>query len=193
MSRRTQRLAAAEAVEGHVRGFCAGHEVEVVEYDLGFGRRRAVPDLHVVVVGPGPRGRAWVYVTAGCWSAVNLDGHGIEFVMTSSRREPAVIHLMAMVAFYHASHHLDHWHTMPIGGPWLPDSTCDHLLVSLPYPYGPKLEVCQLPDGHARLLWLLPITAAEKAYRREHGTEALEQRFDEGGIDPTDASRGSVV
>ncbi|GAA4465785.1 hypothetical protein GCM10023170_075700 [Phytohabitans houttuyneae] len=36
-------------------------------------------------------------------------------------------------------------------------------------------------------------SARQLAYRREHGTEALEQRFDEVGIDPTDASRGSVV
>lgn len=191
--KRRWRLAAVEATEAHVRAFFTGHDVGIVDYDLGFGRRRAVPDFRIMAVGPGPRSSAWAYITAGCWSAVNQDGHGIEFVMTSKQREPAVVDLIAMVAYYHAAHHLDHWHTMPIGGPWLPGSTCDHLLVSLPYLHGPDLEVCELPAGHARLLWLLPITAAEKAFRLQHDTEALEQRFDDAGIDPTDPLRASVV
>ena len=118
---------------GAATAFFAGHDVEIVDYDLGFGRRRAVSDLRIMVVGPGPRGDSWAYVTAGCWSAVNQDGHGIEFVMTSKLRESAMVDLIAMVAYYHAGHRLDHWHTMPIGDPWLPGSACDHLLVSLPY------------------------------------------------------------
>ncbi|WP_074317508.1 hypothetical protein [Micromonospora cremea] len=86
-----------EATEAHVRAFFAGHDVEIVDYDLGFGRRRALPDFRIMVVGPGPRSSAWAYVTAGCWSAVNQDGHGIEFVMASKRREAALIDLVAMV------------------------------------------------------------------------------------------------
>jgi hypothetical protein len=190
---RQRRLAAAEAIEAHVRQFFTGHEVEVANYDLGFSRRRRVPDFRILVVTPGPRSSNWTYVTVGCWSAFNVDGHGIEFVMTSKKRETTVIDLIAMVAYYHASHHLDHWHTTPIGGPWLPGSACDHLLVSLPYLHGPDLELCVLPQGHARLLWLLPITAAEKAFRQQHDTEALEQRFDDVGIDPTDPLRASVA
>ncbi|MFG3714789.1 suppressor of fused domain protein [Micromonospora sp. NPDC047730] len=191
--KRRRRLAAAGATEAHVRRFFTGHNVEIVNYDLGAGRRRAVPDFRIMVIGPGPRSDTWAYVTVGCWSAVNSDGHGIEFVMTSKQRQAAMVDLIAMVAYYHAAHHLDHWHTMPIGGPWLPGSACDHLLVSLPYLHGPDLELCALPDGHARLLWLLPITAAEKAFRQQHDTEALEQRFDDAGIDPTDPLRASVA
>ena len=152
-----------------------------------------MPDFRILVVAPGPRSGYWAYVTAGCWSAVNADGHGIEFVMMSQRREQAVLDILAMVAFYHADHHLDHWHSVPIGEPWLPGSSCDHLLVSLPYMHGPELEECDLPEGHARLLWLLPITSAERDFRRQHDTEALEQRFDDVGIDPTDPLRASVV
>jgi hypothetical protein len=40
---------------------------------------------------------------------------------------------------------------------------------------------------------LLPITSAERDFRRQHDTEALEQRFDDVGIDPTDPLRASVV
>nr|WP_095878512.1 suppressor of fused domain protein [Streptomyces sp. TLI_235] len=55
------------------------------------------------------------------------------------------------------------------------------------------MEHCPLPDGHARILWALPVTAAEMAYRREQGHEALEQLFDEHAIVPTDPRRPSVA
>lgn len=75
----------------------------------------------------------------------------------------------------------------------VPGSHCDHLLISLPYPHGPDLEHCPLPDGHARILRALPVTAAETAYRREHGHNALERLFDEHAIVPTDPRRPSVA
>jgi hypothetical protein len=188
-----RRVAAGAATEAHVRAFFAGHEVETVAYDLGLRRRRAVPDFRILVVAPGPRSRSWAYVTVGCWSAVHADGHGHEFVMMSERREQRLLDLVAMVAFYHADHHLGLGHSLPVGEPWLPGSGCDHLLVSLPYMHGPELEECELPAGHAQVLWLLPITAAERDFRREHDTEALEQRFDDAGIDPTNPLRASVA
>ena len=70
---------------------------------------------------------------------------------------------------------LDHGHTVPIGEPWLPGSACDHLLVSLPYPFGPELEMCRWDGGHARLLWLLPITEAERDFRTEHDLRDRQQ------------------
>ncbi|MDN3029337.1 suppressor of fused domain protein [Streptomyces sp. S.PB5] len=65
--------------------------------------------------------------------------------------------------------------------------------ISLPYLHGPDLEHCPLPDGHARILWALPVTAAEMAYGREHDLEALEQLFDEHAIVPTDPRRPPVA
>ena len=65
--------------------------------------------------------------------------------------------------------------------------------MSVPYPFGPQLESCTWKGGHARLLWLLPITEAERAYKIREGVEALEQRFEQAGIDPTDSARGSVT
>ncbi|MFJ8035988.1 suppressor of fused domain protein [Streptomyces sp. NPDC096032] len=71
---------------------------------------------------------------------------------------------------------------------------CDHYLISLPYPYGPDFEVCAWDEtAHARILWLLPITKAEKDYRREQGLEELESLFDERAINPVDPQRPSVV
>jgi hypothetical protein len=182
-----------DAIESHVREFFAGHSCESLAYDLGPGRREAVPGLRILVVGPGPRSRSWAYVTVGCWAAVQEGGHGLEFVMTAEVRDQRFIDLMAMVAYYHRGHHLDLEHSMPIGEPWVPRSTLDHLLISLPYLHGPDLEHCPLPQGHARFLWALPVTAAELAFRRRHGHEELEQRFDAAEIIPTDPFRASVV
>ncbi|WP_404814245.1 hypothetical protein [Kitasatospora fiedleri] len=39
----------------------------------------------------------------------------------------------------------------------------------------------------------MPITRAEKDFRREGGLEALERLFDEHAIDPVDPRRASVV
>ncbi|MFJ6540232.1 suppressor of fused domain protein [Streptomyces sp. NPDC091385] len=188
------RELAGEAVEAHVRGFFAGHSVEVVDCDLGSERREVVPGLRVLVVGPGPQGDGWAYVTAGCWAAMEEDGHGLEFVMTAHVHDQRFVELMAMIAFYHCGgHRLDLEHSMPIGEPWVPGSTCDHLLISLPYLHGPDLEHCPVPGGHARILWTLPVTTAEIEFRRRHGHEALERRFDEAEIIPTDPFRASVA
>ncbi|GIE31006.1 hypothetical protein Ait01nite_040510 [Actinoplanes italicus] len=157
--------------------------------------RALVPDLHIVrLTPPGP---GWVYATTGLWEATQRDGHGLEFVLHAPRVDDVThIETLSMVGYYHASggdYTLGLGHTVPIGRPWQPGSACDHLLVSLPYPWGPEFERCEVPGGHAQLLWLLPITAAEKRYRHEHGLEALEQLFEEAEIIPNDPLRDCVV
>ncbi|GIF74880.1 suppressor of fused domain protein [Asanoa siamensis] len=154
-----------------------------------------VPNLHVLRTRPPDGGL--VYATVGLWDATQRDGHGLEFVLHApGPADEAHVETLTMVAYYHASggdYVLDHGHTVPIGRPWLPGSGCDHLLVSLPYPWGPDLEECPLPGGHARVLWLLPITGAEKRFRHDHDLEALEQRLEDAGIVPTDPLRRCVV
>lgn len=114
--------------------------------------------------------------------------------MTAHVRDQRFIDLMAMIAYYHCGgHRLDLEHSMPIGEPWVPGSTCDHLLISPPYLHGPDLEHCSVPGGHARILWTLPVTTAEIEFRRRHGHEALERLFDEAEIIPTDPFRASVA
>ncbi|MFF3457025.1 suppressor of fused domain protein [Streptomyces sp. NPDC002730] len=146
-------LQAVDGVEAHVRAFFAGHTVEAINHDLGPGRREAVPDLRILVVGPGPRAGCWAYVTAGCWPVTQKAGHGLEFVMTAQVRDQQFIDWTAMVAHYHRGHQLDLEHSMPLGEPWVPNSTCDHLLVSLPYLHGPDLEHCPLPAAR----WPCPL------------------------------------
>ncbi|MFJ6785814.1 hypothetical protein [Streptomyces yangpuensis] len=72
----TDAVDAVDAVESHVRAYFRGHSVEAVDAGLGPERRDVVPDLRVLVVGPGPRGGGWAYVTAGCWAALQEDPTG---------------------------------------------------------------------------------------------------------------------
>lgn len=178
----------------HLRRLFPGRGVSVLPPAPG-PVHNLVPDLHILSVDPPEGGR--LYATAGLWDATRENGHGLEFVL-HARTPDTVLHVetLTMVAYYHASggdYTLGHGHTVDIGRPWTPGSSCDHLLISLPYPWGPQLEMCDLPGGHARVLWLLPITRAEKTFRHTHDLEALEQRFEDAEIDPTDPYRLSVV
>jgi len=77
-----------------------------------------------------------------------------------------------MVAYMHRDpqHHLDVGHTMKIGRAWEDNSSCDRLLVSLPYPAGQGFEILHLQNGgHVRFLWLVPITAKEERFRHDKG------------------------
>ena len=80
---------------------------------------------------------------------------------------------------------------MEIGEPWIEGSACDHILVSLPYPYGPMFE--EVPGTHVRYRWLLPITAREAAYACEFGVDELERHFESAEIDFANPARSSAV
>ncbi|MFB6888638.1 suppressor of fused domain protein [Kitasatospora sp. NPDC056327] len=157
-----------------------------------------VPGFRVLRVHPALPGGWWLYVTSGCRAAASEGaGHGTEFVLVAPDDDRCHEESVTMTAHYHCGpphQRLDIGHTVPIGRPWLGTSDCDHLLVSLPYPFGPEFEICRSDGaGHARILWLLPITEAEKDFRHARGLEALERRFDEQAIDPVDPGRPSVV
>ncbi|WP_426503333.1 suppressor of fused domain protein [Dactylosporangium sp. McL0621] len=185
---------AARALLEHLRARFPGRKVAVLPPAPGPIRDR-VPGLHILRLDPEDGGR--LYVTSGVWDATQHDGEGLEFLLYAP--EPADeqhAETLSMVAYYHAGGGggaLDHGHTVPIGRPWAGASECDHLLVSLPYPWGPALEECPVPGGRARLLWLLPVTEAEKTFRHARGLEALERRFESAGINPVDPGRASVV
>jgi hypothetical protein len=156
-----------------------------------------VPDFRVFRVHPSSAGDWWLYVSSGCWAATQQDGHGLEFFLAAPRDDWQNLESITMNAYYHcgpAQQRLDVGHTVPIGRPWLDDSNCDHYLVSLPYPLGPDFEICEWnPGTHIRILWLLPITEAERNFRRTDGLEALESLLEERAIDPVDPQRPSVV
>ncbi len=180
------------ALRAHVRRFFKGHRRHEYQHLQG-PEGRIPPSFRVVRVAPGPRTRLTTYLSLGSWEAAGNGNCGLEFLVTTSQPEMKCLELLAMVAYYHRTEGLGVGHTFPLGYGWL-GGTCDYVLVSLPYPFGPDLEVCCMGDeGHVRFLWLLPITAAEKQFRHEHGLEALEQRFDEAKLNFVFQWRQSVV
>jgi hypothetical protein len=192
----SNRTAAQQAVVGHITGFFAGRTIEVFEVDDGPIQTR-VPGFAEICVAPASSAQLWVYVSCGVWDAVHIEEHGLEFCLLAPERDHRHALILAMNAYYHAnpdeSFRLDVGHTVPLGEPWLPGSSLDHLLVSQPYPYGPDFEMCHWERGHARILWLLPITESERDFRAQHGLEALEQRFDDASLHYWDPQRAPVV
>jgi len=98
-----------------------------------------------------------------------------------------------MSVYYNRTGILGLGHTVPVGQPWLPGSKCDHLLISLPYPWGPDLQVSYIGDRLVEFLWLLPITSAEREYKIKRGLDALESRFERRQIRYWDAHRKSLA
>jgi hypothetical protein len=193
----TDLVRAHEALRDHLKAFFDGHDTDCVGGVPG-PIERAIPGFRIFRVGPGPRFPGWAYVSSGCWSvtADEQDGHGLEFVLMAYENDRQHLETITMNAYYHAGlphHRLGHGHVVPIGRPWFRDSACDRCLVSSPYPFGHDFEVCSWDQGHARILWLLPITPAERDVWRDQGMEALETLFDQAGIDFANPGRPSVV
>lgn len=80
-----------------------------------------------------------------------------------------------------------------IGQSWMEGSSADRLLVSLPYPYGPTLEICELRERHVRFLWLVPITMAEANLVRSQGLEALERLLEQSHVNVLSPKRRSLA
>jgi hypothetical protein len=88
---------------------------------------------------------------------------------------------------------LDLNHTVNFGRPWLPESDCDHGLISLPYLDGPAVEILKEGEMIIRCLWLIPVTNEEVEYKKRLGIESLEARFEESSFDYAYPARVSVV
>ena len=177
-------------VRRHLRQFFAGHACEEHHWTLGPAVVE-LPRLRVAEFAPGPKIGLWVYATVGAWEA--RDDPRLEFVIAAPERDERHVELLTMAAWYHGRRGLGTGHTVPLGEPWLPGSSCEFFLVSLPYPFGPALEVCDVADLHVHVLWLLPITAAEREFKMREGVEALEQRFDACKLEYWTPNRASAV
>jgi hypothetical protein len=105
-----------------------------------------------------------------------------------------IVELLNATAHYHRTGKPLGWeHTVNFGRPWLPDSKCDHGLLSLPYLDGPELENASILGQSVRMLWLIPITKAEREYKIQHGLEALEKLFERAQFEYRNPSRPSVL
>ncbi len=177
-------------IRQHFSQFFAGHASEGHVWPLGPAHEE-LPQLRALEIAPGPKTGLWVYTTIGAWRA-RVDPR-LEFLITAPVPDQRHVELLFMTTWYHLHRGLGTGHTLPIGEPWLPGSACEFFLVSLPYPFGPQLEICNFPDWHLHVLWLLPITATERQYKMDQGLEALERRFDACGLEFWVKGRDSVV
>lgn len=190
MTSTTERLC---ALEGHVRRFWDGHIVEPAPWDRGPILER-VPDFAIYRVLPKRAGEAWVYVTVGS-SLDASTADGIEFFVMSPTAADVHSETLAMVSHYHSfeAHRLAVGSVINIGRSWIPGSRMDHLLVSLPYPYGPEFEWAPPEAGSARFLWLLPIYRSEAEFIRSETLDEFESMLDAEAVNVLDPDRSPVV
>ena len=149
-------------------------------------------EFSVLEFPPRANDDKWTYAT--CCMSQPSDVAPLELHLFSSKQDVGNVELLTMTAHYHrtgASLGLNH--TVNIGRPWVPQSSCDHCLISLPYLFGPKLEVLNQEGKEIRFLWLLPITKAEREFKAINGIEALESRFETQSLNYLNPFRCSVV
>jgi hypothetical protein len=181
-----------KTVDQHIRRFFEGHVITEHQWTLG-PVSDSMPNFRVLCVEPGPRTGCWTYLSLGASTIFHHDAGLLEFFVVAPAEDILHVELVTMVAWYHKTKTLGWGHTVPIGHPWLPNSACDHLLISTPYPFGPELEICNFDGGHVHVLWLLPITTSEKEFKVANDLEALEQLFDNAAIEYWVPTRRSVV
>ena len=182
----------ASRIHDHVHSFFSGHVAH--REDFGKGPIQSmIPGFHVIALEPGPKSEVWTYVSVGSGFFEHDGIQRLEFLITADEPSDKHTERLAMTAFYHHTETLGLGHTFPLGEPWLPESTLDHALISLPYPFGQDLEVFCSDGDHVHFYWVLPITAKESAFRHANGLEALESIFSETQMNYTDDQRASVV
>jgi len=185
---------AQTAIEAHLRHGFPGQRVVVQGWRTD---AMSAPHVRVLRVDPETRGGLWLHVSSG--ASVPAPGStatgpvGSEFVLVTPFKTLRAVELLAMVVYFHGVQELTVGDTVSVGEPWLPGSTCGHLLISAPYLLADELWTLPLPGREVRFRWVIPITAQERAYAARRGLEALEQRFEEAGLEYWDPHRASVI
>ena len=184
---------AQSAIEAHLRHGFPGQRVVVQGWRTD---AMSAPHVRVLRVDPESRGGLWLHVSSG--ASLPLEGsvggtQGSEFVLVTPFKTLRAVELLAMVVYFHGVQELSVGDIVSVGEPWLPGSSCGHLLVSNPYLLADELWRLPLPGRTVHFRWVIPITAAERAYATERGLDALEQRFEEAGLEYWDPHRASVV
>ena len=188
---------AQSAIEAHLRHGFPGQRVVVQGWRTD---AMSAPHVRVLRVDPESRGGLWLHVSSG--ASLPAEGsagrsvwgtQGSEFVLVTPFKTLRAVELLAMVVYFHGVQELSVGDIVSVGEPWLPGSSCGHLLVSNPYLLADELWKLPLPGRTVHFRWVIPITATERAYATERGLDALEQRFEEAGLEYWDPHRASVV
>jgi hypothetical protein len=184
-----------DAILRHYRDFWGADRIEEVHWTPDRIAER-IPDLHIVKVRPGTDDGMWAFASIGAWRATDGEPTALEFVVVGPSQSAEAMRWLAMTVYYHSGppeNRLGAGHTVGLGESWVPGSSLDSVLISLPYLWGSKLEHCPLADRHVQVLWVLPITNAERTFARENGVDALEARFEQVKLNYLDYFRASVV
>jgi hypothetical protein len=187
---------AQAAIESHLRHGFPGQRVVVQGWRTD---AMAMPHVRVLPVDPETRRGLWLHVSSAASlpapgsPPAGTGAEGSEFVLVTPFKTLRAVELLAMVVYFHGVQELKVGDTVSVGEPWLPGSSCGHLLVSSPYLLADELWTLPLPGREVHFRWVIPITARERAYASEKGLEALEQRFEEVGLEYWDPHRTSVV
>ena len=181
------------AIEAHLRHGFPGQRVVVQGWRTD---AMSAPHVRVLRVDPESRGGLWLHVSSGASLPTRRSAagaQGSEFVLVTPFKTLRAVELLAMVVYFHGVQALSVGDIVSVGEPWLPGSSCGYLLVSNPYLLADELWELPLPGRTVHFRWVIPITAEERAYATERGLDALEQRFEEAGLEYWDPHRASVV
>jgi hypothetical protein len=178
-------------IDAHIRRFFEGHAIREHQWRAGPAAEE-LPNLRVLEIGPGPRmDNLTTYTTRGAWAA--RPESPLELFVLTGEPGPRYVEVLTMLAWYGIHEELGTGHIVPIGGPLVPGSACTRIYLSLPYTYGPELEVLELPDGRQlQVLWAMPITEEERTLARASGADALEEAFETEEVEYWNPYRTSV-
>jgi hypothetical protein len=150
--------------------------------------------FRVLEIPPNDQTPLWTYASVGAFALGPPEAEPLEFLLLFGHQATERgVELVTTVAYHHHTRGLAPGHRLPLGEPWIEGATCDAFLVSAPHPFGPTLERVRVGARLVRVLWLLPITPAERRFAAQRGLEALEQRFDDAPVEYWQASRPSAV
>lgn len=145
-------------------------------------------DFRVLEFSPSSVRTMWTYAT--CGMSLPYSDQAIELHLFSPIQANELVELLTVTAHFHSfGAQLATGHTVNFGRPWLSGSKCTFGLISLPYLDGRDLEVMRTLDGYIRFLWLVPVTAFEVEYKKEHGLDALEKLFEARSFNYCDPQR----
>jgi hypothetical protein len=148
--------------------------------------------FRVLRFAPIPPARLFVFAT--CGMAALGGNEALECILLSPVPDESQVELLTAITWYHTTAaRLGVGHTVNFGRAWMPDSECTYGLLSLPYLHGSSLEHFDHSAGRSQVLWLIPITAEERAFKVRHGLEALESRFESAAFDYSNPHRASVI
>src|SRR6185312_5074247 len=140
------------AILTHVRAFWPNSNLN--EEDFEGPVQESLPGFRILSLVSRNEQRPVIYLTLGCFASEANEHIRHEFFLIAPSVENALKRTLSMLAHFHADERfrLDVGSIVSIGEPWLPESQCDHFLISVPYPYGPELEWLELQNMCIRFL-----------------------------------------